>query len=180
MDLYELLRDILIPLLAPIGAAAAVVYGFLRHSRRTRDAARNALYRDLDWTWQQYRLVANPGVGIPPVNATVLGEAWDRVFHRALDDSDAMAEFYRRHLRRAEGDPMLLLGNARIKAEEARGNPAGFLDIELMFALHNFLWLCELEEAKRDEHEQTLQLFLQRRPALRQVLVQLPDRRLEG
>ena len=42
----------------------------------------------------------------------------------------------------------------------------------------NFLWLCELEEEKRDEHARTLDLFLQKRPELRQVLVQLPERRL--
>ena len=178
MDPYELLRDILIPLLAPLGAAAAVVYGFLRHARKSRQEAMNSLYRDLDWTWQQYRLVANPNATISPANAAVLTEAWERVFRRALDDSEAMSEFYRRHLRLAEGDPMLLLGNARLKLEEARANPGGFLDIELLFALHNFLWLCELEEVKHAEHERTLALFLRNRPSLRQVLVQLPDRRL--
>ena len=178
MTFYDFAKDILIPAVAPLGAALAVVFGLLRNAKKIRRDAMNALYRDLDWTWQQYRLVANRETGIESVNGTVLTEAWERVFRRIHDDSEAMAEFYRRYLRKAEGEPLLLLGNARLKLEQARTDSKAFLDIELMFALHNFLWLCELDEAKYVQHQDTLRSFLEMRPELKIVLVQRPDRRL--
>jgi hypothetical protein len=174
MTLYELTKDIVIPVVAPLSAGLAVVFGFLRHARKASRDAMNALYRDLDWTWQQYRLVAIPNTPIASANATTLTEAWERIFRRIHDDSEAMAEFYRRFLRNAEGEPLLLLGNARIKLEEARTNPQSFLDLELMFALHNFLWLCERDASKNAEHLEILRLFLKKRPEFRDVMVRRP------
>jgi len=82
-----------------------------------------------------------------------------------------MSAFYARYLRNVEGQPFLLMANARQRVEEAKSSPKKLLDIEVQFALHNFLMLCEPDREKLAEHRAAIAEFLKVKPELKILLV---------
>src|SRR5882672_4284873 len=183
MDRYSILKDVIVPVLSPLVAAAALLVGFFRNARRLQRDAVMALYRDLDWTWQQYHLYGGAmkgGQGVEPERVAELHKAWRRVFHRILSDSDAMNAFYQRHLRNARGNPMLLISNAKVISEKARKDPSKLPDLELQFTLHNLLYLCEPDRAKIIQHRDALRACIEKREDFRNLVMERPGWRWRG
>lgn len=171
MNWYEVAKDIIIPVLSPAGAALAFIVVFFRKTNQERRDAAWIIYKDLDWLWQHYRLVAQTPGNINQEQKVVLIEAWMRVFTRLSEDSSAIRAFYDRYLRNTEGQPFLLMANARQRVEEADSNPQKLLDIEVLFALHNFLMLCEPDHDQLVNHRSIVEQYLKQNPALEKLLI---------
>ena len=176
VELYDLTKDLVIPVASPIIAAAALIITIVIESKRIRKnqyknlfLATAGLYRDLDWAWQQYKVRAGElelKQPTPPARVREIKDAWDRVFQRIFSDPATLEGFYQQYLTNTKGNLMLLLSEVKVRLDKVGDDGAGLEDHLLLLALHNLLWLCEKDEAKLAEHRQVMDLIVEQNPDL--------------
>jgi hypothetical protein len=165
-----------IPIASPIIAVAALIITIMIESKRIRTnqdknlfLATAALYRDLDWAWQQYKVRAGElqlNQPSPPARVREIKAAWDRVFQRIFTDPATLEGFYQQYLANTKGNLMLLLSEVKVRLDKVGDDGNGLEDHLLLLALHNLLWLCEKDKTKLAEHRQVMDLIVNQNPEL--------------